>query len=124
MFSTFLALLVAQASVTPLGPREAQREAARRYGLCAAEKARNWAKSTEPANVIVDTAVGACKTERAQMMLFALQMSPDDPPGMTGGQKVKEADEIGKLVDDSVRNLAYQAVIEARTPRNLPEELQ
>lgn len=89
-----------------------------RYGLCVTSKAEGWSKSTEEAKVLVETAMGSCRTERDDVEAAALKFVQQRNSTLTPKQRVEAAAGLVRTADERIRNLAYETVLNARTAPN------
>lgn len=124
MFTTLVLGLALQTSDATPSVELRQDAANRRYAHCVVGRADEWAKSTEQAKVIVDTAVGACAPEKAAVELLAYQYLRKGVSSIPPRLQRETVSKMVGMVDDKVRNLAYQAIIRARTPKGQGEAPQ
>lgn len=86
------------------------------YFTCVIVKAKEFAKSTEEAKVVVDTAVGACSSHRPLVRAAIARHVDASAPDAPARMKLKTIDDLAADTDEKARNWGYQAVIKVRTP--------
>lgn len=86
-------------------------------GRCVVGKVKEWSSSTEQAQVIVNTAMESCETQRAALRTTAAaHMQASAPKDLPASYRREGIDQMVEMGEKKVRTIAYEALIKARMP--------